>query len=134
MVMNYGYNYNPMMTAQQRLNQMESQYPQFSQQPVMKVIPVTNIEEANATQVDIQGTPTFFYNQSKNEVYMKRVNLNTGLADFIKFEATVQPLNESKTKKDVITYEKDLKLLNDKIDGLYSLLKPKEEKGTKNGK
>lgn len=131
--------FNPYMTPQQRLNFMEQQYPQLAQpQPVqpnsatvnnLVTIPVTNMEEANAFRVDLNGTPTFFYNAGKNEVYLKRTNTQTGLADFIVFGKVEQPKTEPKQNLSINTYEKDFKALNDKIDsfnskidGLYSLL------------
>ena len=123
--------FNPYMTAQQRLYQMEQQYPQLAQpQPVqpnsatvnnLVTIPVTNMEEANAFRVDLNGTPTFFYNAGKNEVYLKRTNTQTGLADFIVFGKVDKPTVEEKQVQSINTYEKDFKALNEKIDGLYSL-------------
>jgi hypothetical protein len=56
---NYGYGFNPMINAQQRLNQLESQFVQQQTQS-FSTIPVTSIEEANAYRVDLYGTPTFF--------------------------------------------------------------------------
>lgn len=120
--------YNPYMTAQQRLYQMEQQYPQFANNSNSatvnnsSVIPVTNIDEANAFRVDPTGIPTFFYNAGKNEVYLKRTNTQTGLADFIVFGKVEQLKTEPKQNLSINTYEKDFKALNDKIDGLYSLL------------
>ena len=85
--------FSPYMTAQQRLYQMEQQYPQLAQpqpQPqqqsnnFLMAIPVTNIDEANAFRVDPQGTPTLFYNAGKNEVYLKRTNMQTGLAEIVR--------------------------------------------------
>ena len=123
--------FNPYMTAQQRLYQMEQQYPQLAQpQPVQPApapvnnlitIPVTNIEEANAFRVDLNGTPTFFYNAGKCEVYLKRTNTQTGLADFIVFGKIEQPKEETKPSIVTNNYEKELKEINSKIDGLYSL-------------
>lgn len=118
---------------------MEQQYPQLAQpQPIqpnsatvnnLVTIPVTNMEEANAFRVDLNGTPTFFYNAGKNEVYLKRTNTQTGLADFIVFGKVEQPKTEPKQNLSINTYEKDFKALNEKIDsfnskidGLYSLL------------
>lgn len=120
--------FNPYMTAQQRLYQMEQQYPQFANNSNsatvnnLVTIPVTNIEEANAFRVDLNGTPTFFYNAGKNEVYLKRTNTQTGLADFIVFGKVEQLKTEPKQNLSINTYEKDFKALNEKIDGLYSLL------------
>ena len=128
---NYGFGYNPMMTPQQRVAQFEQQYPQLAQQnPTQNLvtIPVTNIEEANAFRVDLNGTPTFFYNAGKNEVYLKRTNTQTGLADFIIFGKVEQPRTEEKTNLNTNAYEKDFKAINEKIDGLYSLLSTLSQK------
>ena len=139
---NYGFGYNPMMTPQQRVAQFEHQYPQLAQNLITYL--VTNIEEANAFRVDLNGTPTFFYNAGKNEVYMKRTNTQTGLADFVVFGKVDKPALKENVVQGVNTYEKDFKALNDKIDGLLSLVanlsQPNEQsteqvsKGTKNVK
>ena len=120
-MMNYSY-YNPMMTPQARLAQMEQQYPQFSQPVGFKVVPVANIEEANASQVDLNGNPVFFYNKGKNEIYIKQFNLQSGLADFYTFSRV-----ETNTEAPQIVTKDDLKVINEKIDGLYAILdKPKK--------
>lgn len=120
--------FNPYMTAQQRLYQMEQQYPQLSQPQSLTILPVTNIDEANAYRVDLNGTPTFFFNAGKNEIYLKRTNTQTGLADFQIFGRVEQQQNEIKEVQN--SYEKDFKALNEKIDGLYALIssaqQPKE--------
>lgn len=122
--------FNPYMSPQQRLNYMEQQFPQLAQQnPFVQTqqntqnlvtIPVTSIEEAKAFRVDLSGTPTFFYNTGKNEIYIKRTNTQTGEADFRIFQPVVESLLLSE-KNNVNLYEKDFKTLNEKIDGLYSL-------------
>lgn len=158
-MMNYGYYpnyYQPLINAQQRIQQYDQQMmPQMQQamqqQPAQPqvinyvAIPVANIEEANAYRVDLNGTPTFFYNAGKNEIYLKRTNTKTGAADFFTFAKQEQPLNDVKEEKSINTYKEDFKALNDKIDGfsakfddLYSLLQEKpqevEIKGAKNAK
>lgn len=158
-MMNYGYypNYcQPLINAQQRIAQYDQQMMPQVQQPMQQqqvqpqavnyvAIPVANIEEANAYRVDLNGTPTFFYNVGKNEIYLKRTNTQTGAADFFVFAKQEQQISEVDEKKNINTYEKDFKALNDKIDGfsskiddLYSLLQEKtqevEHKGGKNAK
>lgn len=124
--------FNPYLTPQQRLYQMEQQYPQLAQpqpqpQPqqnnnFLMAIPVTNVDEANAFRVDPQGTPTLFYNAGKNEVYLKRTNTQTGLADFLIFSKIEKSPVEEKPAPSANIYKKDFEAINDKIDGLYSLL------------
>ena len=125
--------YNPYCTPQQRLQQMEQQYANYTQSQMQpqpqpqgfRVIPVANIEEANATPVDTIGdTPSFFFNRAKNEIYLKQYNSQTGLPIFQTFH-----MQEAKTKPTVDNF----KVLNDKIDGLYSLIE-KEKKEGKNAK
>ena len=133
--------FNPYLTPQQRLYQMEQQYPQLAQpqtqpQPqqnnnFLMAIPVTNVDEANAFRVDPQGTPTLFYNAGKNEVYLKRTNTQTGLADFLIFSKVEKSPVEEKPAPSANIYKKDFEAINDKIDGLYSLLStvsPKSDK------
>ncbi len=162
-MMNYGYPsfynpYNPTLTPQQRIQQYEQVNPQMFQQQTqqppqnsqtLSTIPVSNIEEAKAYIVDPYGlTPTFFYNASKNEVYLKKTNRDTGNAEFSTFTKLEQPLSEVKEENSANIYENNFKALNDKIDGFstklddfYSLLqeKPQEieqpvSKGGKNAK
>jgi len=116
-MMNYGAGYyNPISSAQQRLNALEQQYPQYAQQPVLNAVPVTDIAEANAYRVDLSGTPTIFYNRGKNEIYLKKINSQSGGADFLKFTLAECPMPEKVQK------EENLQTLSSKIDGLYSLL------------
>lgn len=129
--------YNPGLTAQQRAAQLEQQY--AAQRT--NVLPVSSQEEAKAYIVSMDGTPTFFYNAGKNEIYLKRTNRETGAADFQIFALTQAPQTDEKAPSNVNTYEKNFKALNDKIDGLYSLLAKPEtveeeipEKPIKGGK
>ena len=119
---NYGYAFNPMINAQQRLNQMESQFVQ-QQTQTFNIIPVTSVEEANAYRVDLYGTPTFFYNAGSNEVYLKRTN-QTGLADFIVFKRVEVEVEVEK--------EDNFKIINEKLDNLQNLLEVKNKKAVKN--
>lgn len=129
-MLNYasGYNfnpYNPMMNAQQRLNQLEQT--QFSQGQNLgfRTLPVTNIDEANATQADLSGNPIFFYNKAQNEIYLKQFNINTGLADFKVFKLTANSGQEAQQIFNMS--EKHYKTLSDKLDNLASLLKDTEQ-------
>lgn len=153
-MMNYGYPnfynpYNPTITPQQRIQQYEQANPQMFQQPVqqpmqqqpvqqqvtpqvLSTIPVSTVEEAKAYIVDPFGTPTLFYNAGKNEVYLKRTNKQTAEAEFFTFAKLDESLSDIKEEKNINTYEDNFKALNEKIDGLYSLLEPKTKKAVKN--
>lgn len=84
-------------------------------------LPVSNIQEANSYRVSIDGTPTYFHNIATGEIYMKKTNRQTGLCDFETY------LKATPNKVDSITLE----TLNQKIDVIYTLLNPMEEKKEK---
>ena len=114
---------------------MEQQaYPQaqaFQQAPnyQFKMMLVSNIEEANATPVDtLNGLPSFFYNKAQNEIYLKQFNSVSGGAIFQTYKLQ---LAENQAKP-VDPYEAQFMAINEKIDGLYSLLKSNNSDGGKN--
>ena len=117
---------NPYLMQQQRLQQYEQQYPQYFQnqtQQGINTLQVSNIDEANAYRVDPLGTPTLFFNPGKNEIYLKKTN-QAGLTDFLIFRHVEKPTGMVKDEKQQNIYAKEFKAINDKIDGLYSILTP----------
>lgn len=117
----------PYQNPYDRLANMEQQA--YSQSPAyqqpqsyqLKMIPVSNIEEANATPVDtLNGFPSFFYNKAQNEIYMKQFNNVSGGAIFQTYK--LQMIENP--PKQVDPYEAQFRAINEKIDGLYSLLQP----------
>lgn len=134
----YNYNqYNPYLTPQQRLNQLEAQYPQFNQNPIpqqntgFKTIPVSNADEANATQADLSGNPIFFFNKAKGEIYLKQLNLQDGSAIFQTFKLIQVPTMNENTLQSINLSEEQYKALNDKLDALYSMIANKEQEQPK---
>lgn len=107
---------NPaMQTAQQRLQIMEAQYPQFSnpgmgypqpgnypanpQQtasaaPILKGRPVSNEEEANAAMIDFDGSLFVFPDKAHGKIYTKQLGLDGNII-FLKYslESGDQPGN-----------------------------------------
>lgn len=87
---------NPaMQTAQQRLQMMEAQYPQFANPPMgypqvntpyqpnqaasaipIKGRPVSNEEEANAAMIDFDGSLFVFPDKAHNRIYTKQLGLD----------------------------------------------------------
>lgn len=100
--------------------QRQDNYQQFTPQVQQgyRMIPVSDIAEANATTVDTNGQPTFFYNKGKGEIYLKQFDINTGGAMFQRFQLAIAP-NENTVS---------LNTLNDKLDAITLLF---EEKGKK---
>lgn len=86
--------YNPMLNAQQRLNQMEQQYPQFANgnqmfqnpqmmqnqvQPMNNILKgraVTSIDEAKAAMIDLDGSVFVFPDMANKKIYTKQINLD----------------------------------------------------------
>lgn len=119
---------------QQQYPYQYGQQQQFNQFRQLKIIPVTNRAEANSTQVDYSGVPTFFYNQTTGEIYKKQFDINTGLAtfqDYKRTEPSDEPITKEITYLDMETYQENYNALMSKLDGLYSIVK---DKGVKNAK
>ena len=111
---------------------------QYGMQRQSRIIPITNRQEANSTQVDYNGVPTFFYNQSTGEIYKKQFDIATGLATFQEYTLTGSPISNENTPIGNITYKDELNAIYGKIDGLEQtikdLLKIDDVKGAKNAK
>lgn len=116
-MMNYanGYGYNPYLNPQlqQQMNTVTSQYQQPQHLPNVNY--VSNIQEAIATKPDLEGKPLFFYNKSANEVYIKQYDA-TGSAPTLTYRLAENDLTNKNEVANVITYEKDFKALNDRLD------------------
>lgn len=102
-------------------NQFAAQQQQALQNPI-KVILVSNEDEAKATPADSSGNPTFFYNKSMNKIYLKQINPQTGAAPLQIFNAeiTEEPVKEVQANP----YQKDFNTIIEGINGLYRILSP----------
>lgn len=109
------YGFNPYMQQQRGGNQG------------LRIFPVSNILEANATPVE-NLDPVFFYNRAENVIYKKQID-GTGAAPIqvFKLQLAQEPISEVKTAESINTYEKDFKAINDRLDELKNLLIPQEE-------
>ena len=103
-----GMPFNPMANAQQRLAQMEQQYPQFAQgQPQqqpgwMKCRAVTSMDEAKAAMIDLDGSLNVFTNVANGEIYTKQVGMD-GLAVFNTYRRVDQPQQTTPQQQGVPT-------------------------------
>ena len=131
-------NSNLMMNPQQRIEQLVNQHPQYFNSNVQqaigssngwRIIPVSNIEEANATPVDLSGNPLFFFNRATKEIYMKQLD-QTGAAPLISFTLKPQEqqikLSQEQTKP-AYDFQNDLRKLNNKVDDIYKVLVPSSQ-------
>lgn len=130
---------SPYIDPQLQLNQLASRYPQYFNQPNYnqtnpqyqnngKVLFVTNIEEAKATPADMMGNPLFFYNKSKNEIYIKQTDA-TGAAPIREYE-----LKKDQSVSEVSPLEIKLQEIQKQLDEINNKLeKPKvvTKKGNK---
>ena len=135
---NYGV-YNPYTPQMQRLQQMEQQYPQFAQQNMqtypqypqsypqqgqsLKGRPVTSIDEAKASIIDLDGSLFVFPDVTNKKIYTKQINLD-GTASLITYvqetpsEEREIPVNNFLTKEDIISLEEQIKALNGNMSEL----------------
>lgn len=91
--------YNPMLSQQQRLQQMEQQFPQFAQQnqyaqPMQMLNPVqaqqigiqgkivSDFETVKSTEIPLDGSVSYFPTANGEYVYSKFLNMNTGASDY----------------------------------------------------
>lgn len=101
-------------------------YPQYQQQRInfLKIIPVSNIMEANATPVnDLE--PVFFFNRAENVIYKKQID-NTGAAPIQIFK--LETIEETQKENPI---ETKLNLIDERLNSIETLLKPVEKEGKK---
>ena len=119
-------NFNmPQFNPQMRMPYTNSmtQYYTPTPQPQMqyRIVPVTSRNEAEAITPDINGAPTFFFNRGSNEVYLKQMDMQTGLSIFKEF--IEKPIAEAEAKPLI-----SIDTLNAKLDEIKSLM---EQSGKK---
>ena len=129
--------YNTQQVQQPQQTQQQVQQPQQAQQtittqpPIMqpqafigsKIMPVTNKEEATVAPVDlVQGTPSFFFNKSNGEIYLKQFDVPTGTAIFKVYSETVQPQEETQEEVKQVDYTREFQYISEGIDNLHRMI------------
>lgn len=119
----YNNGYNPMMNAQQRLQQMEMQYPQYAQQnqfmpqaqqPIGLVgRAVNDFSEIKADDVPMNGTPAIFIKNDMSEIEV-RVWGKDGLIR----PTSYKPILEQNAVEATNTPQMDLNSLNEDVRAL----------------
>lgn len=122
----------------QQTQQSQNQQNISTQPPIMQprinstIIPISNKEEATATPVDlINGTPSFFYNKGKNEIYLKQFDVQNGNAIFkvySEIQTSDEPITEEKSSLGINPYEQEFKRLNEGIDSLHRMIAQLQER------
>ena len=100
----------PSMRAPYNQTQYYTPTPQV---PLIKY--VTSRNEAEAITPDISGAPTFFFNRGNNEIYLKQMDLQTGLSIFKEF--IEKPMPEAEVKPAI-----SIDTLNTKLDEIIKSL------------
>lgn len=108
--------YGPQMRAPYNYNAGMTQY----YTPTLQIKYVTSRNEAEAITPDISGAPTFFFNRGCNEVYLKQMDMVTGLSIFKEF---IEKPIEAETKPAI-----SIDTLNAKLDEIKSLMEQSTKK------
>lgn len=120
----YQNSFNPMMNAQQRLQQLEMQYPQYTQQN--QQIPqqigiqgkmVSDFETVKATEIPLDGSISYFPTTNGEYVFSKFLNMNTGSSDYAVYKRVAEQQEEKKEEFDIKAY------LDEKFESLKKELK-----------
>lgn len=122
-----------MFPAQQRMMQLENQYPQYAQpqsqpivqqptHPVINASFVTNLQEAQAQPVGYNTTNVAIDN-TNNKIYLKRMdnNGNATAKTYIPQEDTPCPVNETNTSEGIDTLKTDIASLKDEVSSLRDI-------------
>lgn len=116
-------------------NQPQGQQQITTQPPIMqpqssgsKIIPVSNREEATGTAVDlVNGTPSFFYNKSNGEIYLKQFDIPTGKGIFKTYIETQPEIETQKEQPVIINYDKQINYLIQGMDNLHRMVAQLQE-------
>jgi hypothetical protein len=132
----YPPNYNMGNSMQQRLSQMEQQFPQFAQPNYMNQMPmiqtptqtlkgrpVTSIDEAKAAQIDFDGSLHVFPDVANGNIYTKQLGMD-GLPIFTIYrrdtsaQDTKSGSSETKNAESQYVLRSDFEELKDKFQKL----------------
>ena len=75
-----------------------------------------------------QPSPTFFYNKSNGEVYLKQFDVQKGTAIFKVYKETIEePKSDVLNEGNINLYEKEFRHINEGIDSLHRLIQDLKE-------
>lgn len=133
----YPNNYNPMLSPQQRLMQMEQQYPQFAQQnqfvqqPVQQSQPqgivgkiVNDFSELTANDVPMNGSAAFFPKADGSELQVRSWTAN-GTIQTVVYRPVQPENNEQGTnipQMDFNALNEDVRALREDIKGVREMI------------
>lgn len=123
-------NFNQTQMQQAQVQPQQAQQTITTQPPILqpnaingnKILAVANKEEATGAPVDlVSGTPSFFYNKSNGEIYLKQFDVASGTAIFKVYGEIAQPKEDVKEPVQAVNYDKELHYIADGIDNLHRM-------------
>ena len=111
-----------------------SQYPYYNNIQAFtgfRITPVARIEEASQLYPDLQGNPLFFFDQARNEIYVKQRKVQTGEVELLRYTMSSEPLKTINTQASSTNYDEQLGLLKREIERLNEVLAVKVKKEVK---
>lgn len=109
----------------QQYNNLLQPYSGFS------VFPVGKIEEVKTIFPDLQGKPLFFFDQSRNEFFVKQRNVETGEVQTLRYTLSNEPIKPGPAEKDTSYFDEQIQQLKSEIERLNSAICVKARKNTK---
>lgn len=98
------------------------------------VFPVGKIEEVKTIFPDLQGKPLFFYDQSRNEFFVKQRNVETGEVQILRYKPASEPLDATSSEKDTNYFDEQIQQLKSEINRLNSIICVESKKTVKKEK
>jgi hypothetical protein len=92
-----------------------------------RAVPIASEMEMGNITVEYNGMPTYFHNQSNDEIFVKYFDIKTGLTPITKYVRADKAVEEKKEDEGVNVYDEKINAINERIDGLCEML----EKGGK---
>lgn len=111
-----------------------SQYPYYNNIQSFtgfRITPVARIEEASQLYPDLQGNPLFFFDQARNEIYVKQRKVQTGEVELLRYTMSSEPLKTINTQTSSTNLEKEIDLIKRQLARLDEALGVKVKKEVK---
>ena len=83
-----------------------------------RIIPIGKIEEANTIYPDLQGNPMFFFDQSRNEIYVKQRKVQTGEVETLKYtpaKDAVEPIKATNYDEQISELRQEIRRIGEAI-------------------
>lgn len=112
-----------------------AQYPYYNNIQALtgfRITTVARIEEASQLYPDLQGNPLFFFDQSRNEIYVKQRKVQTGEVELLRYTMSNEPLKTINSQASSTNLEKEIDLIKRQLDRLNEALGVKAKKEVKN--